>query len=154
MIVTKARDNRLIALTRELALYLMQRKPTPNPEGSNRSNSNERGIVVYVDAQLQTSKRFDAAGIQADYPELFEPIFKRRSNSNSALSAFSSVSSLSDTSKSKHEGQLRYWTAELCSTSPNLFDFVITVSDTDSFLALINHQLGGDGTVLFTSWLL
>jgi NAD kinase len=38
------------------------------------------------------------------------------------------------------EGQLRYWTGEMCSSQPHLFDFVIT--------------LGGDGTVLFTSWLL
>ena len=38
------------------------------------------------------------------------------------------------------EGQLRYWTPEMCSNTPQLFDFVIT--------------LGGDGTVLFTSWLL
>lgn len=36
-------------------------------------------------------------------------------------------------------GQLRYWTAEMCSRTPHLFDFVVT--------------LGGDGTVLFTSWL-
>jgi NAD+ kinase len=40
---------------------------------------------------------------------------------------------------SKDQGQLRYWTAEMCSQSPHLFDFVVT--------------LGGDGTVLFTSWL-
>ena len=39
----------------------------------------------------------------------------------------------------KDEGQLRYWTSDMCSRSPHLFDFVIT--------------LGGDGTVLFTSWL-
>lgn len=38
LIVTKARDNRLIKLTRELALYLMLK----NRRGSNR------GLVVYV----------------------------------------------------------------------------------------------------------
>jgi len=37
------------------------------------------------------------------------------------------------------EGQLRYWTAEMCTKSPHLFDLVVT--------------LGGDGTVLFASWL-
>lgn len=36
-------------------------------------------------------------------------------------------------------GKLKYWTPELCTKSPHLFDFVIT--------------LGGDGTVLYTSWL-
>lgn len=40
---------------------------------------------------------------------------------------------------SSHPGKLRYWTAELCTKSPHLFDFVVT--------------LGGDGTVLYTSWL-
>ncbi|KAF4555926.1 NAD(+) kinase-like protein 1 [Elsinoe fawcettii] len=37
------------------------------------------------------------------------------------------------------EGLLKYWTPELCWASPELFDLVIT--------------LGGDGTVLYTSWL-
>ncbi|KAI9847655.1 MAG: hypothetical protein M1838_000801 [Thelocarpon superellum] len=36
-------------------------------------------------------------------------------------------------------GRLRYWTHELCAKSPHTFDFVVT--------------LGGDGTVLFASWL-
>ncbi|KAJ1999057.1 hypothetical protein GGI04_004737 [Coemansia thaxteri] len=36
-------------------------------------------------------------------------------------------------------GGLQHWTAELCARSPELFDFVVT--------------LGGDGTVLYTSWL-
>ncbi|KAJ1721705.1 hypothetical protein LPJ53_003805 [Coemansia erecta] len=34
---------------------------------------------------------------------------------------------------------LQYWTAELCAKSPEIFDFAVT--------------LGGDGTVLYTSWL-
>ena len=37
LIVTKARDNRLIKLTRELALYLMLKK---------RSGNGERGMIV------------------------------------------------------------------------------------------------------------
>ncbi|KAI8089715.1 ATP-NAD kinase-like domain-containing protein [Halteromyces radiatus] len=35
--------------------------------------------------------------------------------------------------------KLKFWNPELCATKPELFDFIIT--------------LGGDGTVLFTSWL-
>ncbi|EMD37768.1 hypothetical protein CERSUDRAFT_83539 [Gelatoporia subvermispora B] len=123
LIVTKARDNRLIKLTRQLALYLMLK---PRKGG--------RGMVVYVDAQLRTSRRFDAAGIQAEHPELFAPFPQRRASNSS----FSSSSSKAD-NDSISEGQLRYWTAEMCSKSPHLFDFVVT--------------LGGDGTVLFTSWL-
>lgn len=76
----------------------------------------------YVDHQLRTSKRFDAAGIQRDYPELFRPIPRRRS-SNSSVSSFSA---LQDEGGSE-EGQLRYWTSDMCSRSAHLFDFVVTV---------------------------
>lgn len=37
------------------------------------------------------------------------------------------------------QGKLHFWTPELCAKNPSLFDFVVT--------------LGGDGTVLFASWL-
>ncbi|PCH43982.1 ATP-NAD kinase [Wolfiporia cocos MD-104 SS10] len=121
LIVTKARDNRLIKLTRELALYLMLRK-----------THSGRGMVVYVDAQLKTSRRFDAAGIEREHPEFFVPYPRRRSSSTSSLAD-------DNGNASADLGQLRYWTADMCSRSPHLFDFVVT--------------LGGDGTVLFTSWL-
>ncbi|OSD01289.1 ATP-NAD kinase [Trametes coccinea BRFM310] len=125
LIVTKARDNRLIKLTRELALYLMKKQPKGNHGG--------RGMIVYVDSQLKTSRRFDAAGIEREHPELFVPFPKRRTSSSSSLMSYTNDNLPSS------EGQLRYWTAEMCSRSPHLFDFVVT--------------LGGDGTVLFTSWL-
>ncbi|PWW74912.1 ATP-NAD kinase [Tuber magnatum] len=38
-----------------------------------------------------------------------------------------------------YKSRLHYWTAELCAKRPHTFDFVIT--------------LGGDGTVLYASWL-
>ncbi|KAK9455440.1 ATP-NAD kinase-like domain-containing protein [Dipodascopsis uninucleata] len=91
LIVTKARDNRLIPLTRDLARWLML----------------NRGVNVYVDAKLRLSKRFDAEKL-IDENEMFE-------------------------------NMLRYWTPELTNTMPDLFDLVLT--------------LGGDGTVLYTSWL-
>ncbi|KZV82144.1 ATP-NAD kinase [Exidia glandulosa HHB12029] len=134
LIITKARDNRLIKLTRELALYLML-----------RPRDNGRGLVVYVDAQLRHSKRFDAAGIQRDHPEIFRPFLaKRRTSSNlSAAPSSSSITSMAGKINGGQyptdEGQLRYWTSDMCTTSPHLFDFVVT--------------LGGDGTVLFASWL-
>ncbi|KXN93404.1 NAD(+) kinase [Leucoagaricus sp. SymC.cos] len=128
LIITKARDNRLIKLTRELALYLMlKRRP-----------GTKRGLVVYVDSQLRRSKRFDAEGIRREHPELFDPFPRRRTSSNHSSSAVSSNGG-SGTEDSCDEGQLRYWTSTMCSHSPHLFDFVVT--------------LGGDGTVLFTSWL-
>ncbi|KAJ5252217.1 hypothetical protein N7489_002627 [Penicillium chrysogenum] len=86
MIVTKARDNSLVHLTREVAEWLL----------STSRYGNELGVNVYVDAKLRNSKRFDAPGLLQ---------------------------------------KTRY----LCWTSPDKFDLVLT--------------LGGDGTVLFTSWL-
>ncbi|KAJ6497882.1 ATP-NAD kinase-like domain-containing protein [Mycena sanguinolenta] len=122
LIITKARDNRLIKLTRDLALYLML-KPR---------HGQDRGLVVYVDNQLRKSKRFDAEGIERDHPELFVPVPRRRTSSTS-------LASYAEEFNSRETGQLRYWTSDMCSQSPHLFDFVVT--------------LGGDGTVLFTSWL-
>ncbi|MCJ1294464.1 NAD(+) kinase [Xylographa carneopallida] len=95
MIVTKARDNSLVPLTRELATWLLS---TPR-------YGSDLGVTVYVDAKLRTSKRFDAAGLVASNP--------------------------------RYEHMLRYWTPDLCWTSPEIFDLVLT--------------LGGDGTVLYTS---
>lgn len=97
MIITKARDNKLVYLTRELAEWLMS---TP------RYNS-DLGVTVYVDAKLAKSKRFDGQGLVASNP--------------------------------RYEQMLRYWTPDLCWSTPEKFDLVIT--------------LGGDGTVLYTSWL-
>ncbi|KAF8629122.1 hypothetical protein AX17_005708 [Amanita inopinata Kibby_2008] len=130
LIVTKARDNRLIKLTRELALYLMLK----------RYKGRKRGLIVYVDSQLQNSRRFDAAGIQHDHPELFFPVPRRRDSGSNSLNSLSPRSSTPNSeAQNAGEGQLRYWTSSMCSDSPHLFDFVVT--------------LGGDGTVLFTSWL-
>lgn len=97
MIVTKARDNELVLLTRELTMWLLR---TPR-------YGSDVGVNVYVDAKLRNSKRFGAASIIDDDPR------------------FGSM--------------LRYWSPDLCWTQPEKFDLVCT--------------LGGDGTVLFTSWL-
>lgn len=97
MIVTKARDNQLVYLTRELATWLIS---TPR-------YGSDLGVNVYVDAKLRNSKRFNAAGILAENP--------------------------------RFQHMLKYWTPDLCWSQPEKFDLVLT--------------LGGDGTVLFTSWL-
>ena len=97
MIVTKARDNGLVTLTRELAEWLLS---TPRYKS-------DLGVNVYVDAKLRTSNRFNANSLIASNP--------------------------------RFEHMLRYWTPDMCWTSPEQFDLVLT--------------LGGDGTVLFTSYL-
>ncbi|TKY90777.1 hypothetical protein EX895_000775 [Sporisorium graminicola] len=132
MIITKARDNHLIKLTRELALWLMT---TPR-------NGKDTGLIVYVDSQLRQSKRFDADGIRRDYPQLFDSRPPRRTPSMSSSfssSAASATDSNGTFNRAEGGNQLRFWTADMCSRSPHLFDFVVT--------------LGGDGTVLFCSWL-
>lgn len=141
LIVTKARDNGLIKLTREVAVYLMGKKTGTN------GRSNGRGMVVYVDSQLRTSKRFNAAGLEEEHPEFFKPYPRRRSSSSASIATLSA--SLSDVSllsranstngakrrsdigrdADNEQGQLRYWTADMCSSTPNLFDFVVTVSE-------------------------
>lgn len=97
MIITKARDNSLVVLTRELAEWLIK---------TSRYGS-DMGVTVYVDAKLKTSERFDARSLIASNP--------------------------------RYESMLKYWTPDLCYANPEQFDLVLT--------------LGGDGTVLFTSYL-
>lgn len=97
MIVTKARDNQLVCLTRQLTEWLLS---TPR-------YGSELGVNVYVDAKLRCSKRFDAEGLL-------------RKNC-------------------QYQHMLKYWTPDLCWSQPEKFDLVLT--------------LGGDGTVLYTSWL-
>ncbi|KAF2817701.1 NAD kinase [Mytilinidion resinicola] len=97
MIVTKARDNELVHLTRELTQWLLS---TPR-------HGSEVGVNVYVDHKLRKSKRFGMDSILSQ--------------------------------DARFEKMLRFWTPELCWTSPEKFDLVLT--------------LGGDGTVLYTSWL-
>ncbi|ELR06268.1 NAD(+) kinase [Pseudogymnoascus destructans] len=97
MIVTKARDNQLVTLTRNLAEWLLS---TPR-------YGSDLGVNVYVDAKLRDSKRFNGAGLIVG--------------------------------ESRFQHMLKYWSPDLCWSQPEKFDLVLT--------------LGGDGTVLFTSWL-
>lgn len=97
LIVTKARDNNLVSLTRDLTEWLLRTPRYGSP----------RGVTVYVDEKLRNSKRFNASGLLAQDIHF--------------------------------EHTLKYWTSDLCWSSPEKIDLVLT--------------LGGDGTVLFTSWL-
>lgn len=82
----------------------------------------------YVDNQLRHSRRFDADGIERDHPELFVPFPRRRTSSSNSISSMTSASSSREDVHKREEGQLRYWTSDMCSHSPHLFDFVVTVS--------------------------
>lgn len=97
MIVTKARDNTLVALTRELAEFLLA---TPR-------YGKDVGVNVWIDSKLRRSKRFDLESLLAQ--------------------------------DQRFEEMVHFWTPSVCLEKPELFDLVLT--------------LGGDGTVLYTSWL-
>ncbi|ORY73667.1 ATP-NAD kinase-like domain-containing protein [Protomyces lactucae-debilis] len=100
MILTKARDSECVLLTHVLARWLLMTPRYGKPHG----------VTVFVDGQLEHSKRFDSKGLLASLP------YDAEANN-----------------------MLRYWTPALCKLDPELFDLVIT--------------LGGDGTVLYASWL-
>ncbi|KAK3070289.1 NAD(+) kinase [Teratosphaeriaceae sp. CCFEE 6253] len=97
LVITKARDNTLVSLTRELAEWLLA---TPR-------YGKDVGINVWVDSKLRKSSRFGVEDLLAK--------------------------------DARYQSMLHFWTPALCLEQPELFDLVIT--------------LGGDGTVLFTSWL-
>lgn len=80
----------------------------------------------YVDNQLRRSKRFDAEGIEREYPEFFRPAPRRRTSSSHSLASMTSDASSSGSNR--EDGQLRYWTSEMCNRNAHLFDFVVTVS--------------------------
>jgi hypothetical protein len=86
---------------------------------------NSRRLIVYVDAQLRYSKRFDVEGIQQEHPEFFAPLPKRRTSNSSGISGHSTPAT--NGAEAGEEGQLRFWTSEMCTRSPHLFDFVVTV---------------------------
>ena len=108
-LLTKIYDAELIAKTRELCRWLLDR---------------ERDVryTVYVDQQLKGNKRFDVAG-------LLEEV--RRD--------FVASGEVSEEASWEVFQRLKYWDEEMCRTRPHTFDFVVT--------------LGGDGTVLYASWL-
>ncbi|KAK3328479.1 ATP NAD kinase [Cercophora scortea] len=85
--------------------------------------------VVYVDEGLRDNKDFDAAGlveeVQRSFVESGEMTEEDAARNGGGSGGVSS--------------RLRYWDEQMCRTRPHTFDFVIT--------------LGGDGTVLYASWL-
>lgn len=93
-LVTKAHDESLVSLTREVTQWLL-------------SKDRDTQYTVYVEKRLEAHPIFNAAGLIQEEPSA--------------------------------EGRLKYWDNQLAQEYPQMFDFVIT--------------LGGDGTVLYTSWL-
>lgn len=79
--------------------------------------------TVYVERSLKDNDLFDAPGLLEDLRK-----------------DYISAGDSGDEEAGAHlSRRLRYWDQEICRTRPHTFDFVIT--------------LGGDGTVLYASWL-
>jgi NAD+ kinase len=87
------------------------------------SPEREVRYTVWVEDNLRDNKRFDAKG-------LLEDLEKRYSQKTEANGAGDN---------GKLEKRLQYWSNKMCRERPHSFDFVVT--------------LGGDGTVLYASWL-
>ena len=87
------------------------------------SPERERRFTVYVEDRLKDDRGFDVEGLISGASE--EYAVKNGVELNAA--------------RDKVSKQLRYWDAELCRSKPHSFDFIVT--------------LGGDGTVLYASWL-
>ena len=83
--------------------------------------------VVYVQDKLKTNRKFDVAGIIDEVAQTYAAADD--DDANVDLSA----------AKEAIARRLRYWDEPMCKSRPHMFDFVIT--------------LGGDGTVLYASWL-
>ncbi|KAI1852418.1 hypothetical protein JX266_002596 [Neoarthrinium moseri] len=87
--------------------------------------SHERDVryTVYLEDGLKDNKKFDAQGLLAETRQAYIDAGEIEP----------------DAPREKLAGRLRYWNEEMCRKRPHTFDFVIT--------------LGGDGTVLYASWL-
>jgi NAD+ kinase len=90
--------------------------------------SEERQVryTVYVEDKLKENKRFDAPGLLKDLQEQQKKVNPDLANGDVGLGK-------------ENSRRIRYWTNDMARTRPHTFDFVVT--------------LGGDGTVLYASWL-
>lgn len=84
--------------------------------------------IVYLEDTLRTSRRFDVEGLLA---EAAQDYVGRQQSATKTWTHDAALASIRD--------RLRYWDERMCRQRPHTFDFVIT--------------LGGDGTVLYASWL-
>lgn len=80
-------------------------------------------FTIYIQDKLRTNKKFDAAGLVDEIAKEYAA-----SDTLSEAEAHTAI-----------EQRVRYWDEGMCRTRPHIFDFIIT--------------LGGDGTVLYASWL-
>ena len=95
--------------------------------------SHERDVryTVYLERSLKANKVFDMPGLLDELRKEETAAVNTTDNGNSPPPPSSSAADLAS--------RLRFWDEPMCRARPHTFDFVIT--------------LGGDGTVLYASWL-
>ncbi|EWG48096.1 serine/threonine protein kinase [Fusarium verticillioides 7600] len=86
-------------------------------------HNHEVAYTVYVQDKLKANKKFDVSGL---IDEVSKEYLDKGDVNEQAV-------------KETLNRRLRYWDENMCRTRPHTFDFVIS--------------LGGDGTVLYASWL-
>ena len=79
--------------------------------------------TVYVEESVKGNKKFDVPGLLDELRREYVDVGEMDEDSPSHVL----------------DRRLRFWTEEMCRTRPHMFDFVLS--------------LGGDGTVLYASWL-
>lgn len=114
MIVTKARDNSLVYLTRKLAYWLIK----------------DSKKTVYVDAKLQHSRRFGASSL------LEKLIQAHKRGPGSGSNSTQSNTNLDTNLDTKPNTNLRYWTKSQAVQTPEIFDLAITLGGDGTVLYL------------------
>ncbi|KAI9736589.1 MAG: hypothetical protein M1818_006100 [Claussenomyces sp. TS43310] len=89
------------------------------------SGERDTQYTVYVEENLKDHKSFDAPALLKELEEERKEMGDSTQDGEGAAAPFAN--------------RLRYWNNRMCRARPHTFDFVIT--------------LGGDGTVLYASWL-
>ena len=126
-LLTKAHDELLIGYTSEMVEWLL-------------SKDRDTLYIVYV-FQLQRRTYFGLTTSRYVEDTLEH---NHKFNAKNIISADAS-----------REGRLKYWNNELCAKHPLTFDFAVTVLHprAPSRSQLTYLKLGGDGTLLYASWL-
>ena len=126
-ILTKIYDPELVVKTRQLVQWLL---------GPDRQDK----YTIFVQDKLKASKKFDVNGLLGEL-----------AREHLASAAAGGVADADGHGEKEEQTaaynaalddvgrRLRYWDEDMCQSRPHTFDFVIT--------------LGGDGTVLYASWL-
>lgn len=93
------------------------------------SHEREVRYAVYLERSMKNNKLFDMPGLLQELRDEEAAAIKMTNDGNSPPPSFAD----------DVESRLRFWDEDMCRARPHTFDFVIT--------------LGGDGTVLYASWL-